>query len=88
VLNDFLDSRDDLETVKPQFGTVAFPRLKRGSVDALCNLLGEKYETTVVPGKFFEMPDHFRIGIGCDSEMLRAGLERLGKALDELSDSQ
>jgi aspartate/methionine/tyrosine aminotransferase len=87
-LNDFLASRDDIETVRPQFGTVAFPRLKRGSVDALCNLLCEKYETTVVPGKFFEMPDHFRIGIGCDSEMLAAGLERLGKALDELSGKQ
>jgi len=83
-LNNFLDSRDDLETVRPKFGTVVFPRLKRGSVDALCNLLREKYETTVVPGKFFEMPEHFRLGIGCDSEMLAAGLERLGKALDEL----
>jgi hypothetical protein len=85
VLNAFLDSRDDLETVRPQFGTVAFPRLKRGSMDALCKLLREKYETAVVPGKFFEMPGHFRIGIGGDSQVLAAGLERLGQALDELA---
>ncbi|MGA9770588.1 MAG: aminotransferase class I/II-fold pyridoxal phosphate-dependent enzyme [Blastocatellia bacterium] len=83
LLDHFLDSRDDIEAVRPQFGTVVSPRLKRGSVDALCLLLREKYETTVVPGHFFEMPEHFRIGIGCDTDMLAAGLERLGAALDE-----
>jgi aspartate/methionine/tyrosine aminotransferase len=85
VLDSFLDSRDDLETAKPQFGTVAFPRLKRGSVDEMCNLLRDKYETMVVPGKFFEMPQHFRIGIGGDPGTLAAGLARLGAALDELA---
>lgn len=85
LLNRFFDSRDDLEIVRPEFGTVAFPRLKRGNVDELCTLLRDKYDTTVVPGKFFEMPDHFRIGIGGDSDALRAGLDRLGAALDELA---
>jgi aspartate/methionine/tyrosine aminotransferase len=85
LIDRFLDSRDDLEVVRPPFGTVVFPRLKRTSVDALCRLLRDKYETTVVPGKFFEMPNHFRLGIGCDSGMLASGLERLGEALDELS---
>ncbi len=80
----FLDSREDLEVFRPPFGTIVFPRLKRGSVDELCNLLRTKYETTVVPGKFFDMPDHFRIGIGGDLEPLEEGLRRLGLALDEL----
>ncbi|MEK6289513.1 MAG: pyridoxal phosphate-dependent aminotransferase [Acidobacteriota bacterium] len=84
LLDQFLDSRDDLEAVRPPFGTVVAPRLRRGSVEELCALLREKYETSVVPGRFFEMPDHIRIGIGCDSEMLAGGLERLGAALDEL----
>ena len=35
VLNAFLQSRDDLECVRPEFGTVAFPKLRKGSVDAL-----------------------------------------------------
>jgi len=61
-----------------------FPRLKRGSVDQLCSLLHAKYETTVVPGRFFEMPDHFRVGIGGETETFAAGLEHLGKALDML----
>jgi len=51
----------------------------------LCRILREKYETSVVPGNFFEMPEHFRIGISGDTNQLNAGLERLGKALDEIS---
>ena len=38
-----------------------------------------------MPGRFFEMPQHFRIGIGCETAMLKEGLERLGKALDEIA---
>jgi aspartate/methionine/tyrosine aminotransferase len=84
VLWKFLDARKDLEISKPPFGTVVFPRLKRGSVDEMSDLLRTKYETTVVPGRFFDMPDHFRIGIGGDLEPLEEGLRRLGQALDEL----
>ena len=51
----------------------------------MCCLLREEYETSVVPGKFFEMPDHIRIGIGCDSTMLAGGVQRLSIALDELN---
>jgi aspartate/methionine/tyrosine aminotransferase len=80
----FLDAREDLEVFRPPFGTIVFPRLKRGSVDQMCDLLRTKYETTVVPGRFFDMPDHFRIGIGGELEPLEEGLRRLGLALDEL----
>lgn len=83
LLNSFFNSRDDLDWMEHRFGTVSFPRLKQGDVDALRTLLREKYETSVVPGRFFEMPQHFRIGIGCDTATLATGLERLGRALDE-----
>jgi aspartate/methionine/tyrosine aminotransferase len=56
--------------------------VKNCSVDALCDLLREKYKTTVVPGRFFELPDHFRIGLGCEIEIFAAGIKRLGAALD------
>jgi aspartate/methionine/tyrosine aminotransferase len=84
LLNSFFDSRDELDWLPHRFGTVSFPRLKQGSADELCALLSRKYETSAVPGHFFEMPRHFRIGLGCDTETLKEGLERLGRALDEL----
>jgi aspartate/methionine/tyrosine aminotransferase len=83
LLDSFLDSRTDLECFRPPAGTVVFPRLPRGEPEMFFKLLREKYETSVVPGAFFESPRHFRLGIGGATENLRAGLERLGAALDE-----
>ena len=85
LLDAFLDSRSDLDCFRPAAGTVMFPRLKHGDPEALFALLREKYETTVVPGRFFEMPQHFRLGISGATEELRGGLERLGAALDEIA---
>lgn len=85
LLNAFFDSRDDLEVVKPLYGTTAFPRLLNSDAEKFFSLLREKYETSVVPGRFFYAENHFRIGITCDTEMLREGLERLSEALDEIA---
>jgi aspartate/methionine/tyrosine aminotransferase len=85
VIDSFLDSRSDLECFRPPAGTVFFPRLIHGDPDAFFILLREKYETTIVPGTFFEMPQHFRIGIGGETAGLRAGLERLSAALDAIA---
>ena len=83
LLDSFLDTRRDLECFRPPAGTVVFPRLPHGrDPEAFFQLLREKFETSVVPGSFFEMPRHFRIGIGSDTPTLRAALERLGCALD------
>lgn len=85
ILQQFLTSRHDLLAIPAEQGTTAFPQLASGKVDALCQLLREKYQTSVVPGRFFEMPDHFRIGIGGRTDLLEEGLKRLGKALDEIA---
>ncbi len=85
LLDQFLNSRTDLELLRPPAGTVIFPRVTTGNTGKFIELLRAKYETEVVPGRFFEMPDHFRLGIGGDTEMLRAGLERLSSALDEFA---
>lgn len=83
LLARFLDSRPDLQVMRPGFGTVVFPRWAGGDTGRLCDLLRTKYETTVVPGRFFGLTDHFRIGIGGETDMLSAGLERLAAALDD-----
>ncbi len=83
ILEAFLDSRADLECFRPAAGSVYFPRLSEGDPEAFFKLLRERYETSVVPGAFFESPRHFRLGIGGETAALRAGLERLSAALDE-----
>lgn len=85
LLDAFLDSRDDLECVRPVGGSTVFPRLRSGDSERFATLLRDKYETSVVPGRFFGMPQHFRIGISGHTEELRGGLERLSAALDEFS---
>jgi aspartate/methionine/tyrosine aminotransferase len=85
LLKEFFKSRRDLLAIWPEAGTIAFPQLSSGHGDAFCQLLREKYETSVVPGRFFEEPEHFRIGVGGNTDDLREGLTRIGAALDELA---
>jgi aspartate/methionine/tyrosine aminotransferase len=85
LLRNFLSGRDDLDFFWPEFGTVVFPRLIRGSVDDLCNLLHSDFETSVVPGRFFEYPDRFRIGVGFAPSAVRESLDRLGQGLERYS---
>jgi aspartate/methionine/tyrosine aminotransferase len=80
--NAFLASRPQLECAPLDGGMIAFPRLRDGGVEALCDRLRDEHGTTVVPGRFFGAPEHFRLAIGCAPETLAGGLEGLGRALD------
>ena len=82
LLHGFLKSRNDLDYFWPEHGTVVFPRLKHGDVDSMCKLLRSEFETGVVPGSFFEMPDRFRMGVGGTTELVRESLEQFGRGLD------
>ncbi len=85
TLDAFFEGRSDLDVFRSNWGTVIFPKLRHGLVTEFCKLLRTKYETSVVPGHFFEMPEHFRVGIGGDPEMTTKGLDQLSKALDEFA---
>ena len=85
LANAFFTSRSDLEVAPMVHNVTAFPRLLSGDVDGLHGLLRERYDTAIVPGRFFGLADHFRIGIGGPTEMVEEGLARLGAALDELA---
>jgi aspartate/methionine/tyrosine aminotransferase len=39
LLNEFLDTRDDLEVVRPEFGTVMFPRVRDGSSETAVSIV-------------------------------------------------
>jgi aspartate/methionine/tyrosine aminotransferase len=82
LLSAFLDEhRAELSAPPTQYGTTAFIRLLRGGVDAFAARLRSEFQTTVVPGRFFEMPEHFRVGMGVNTGMFREGLRRIGLAL-------
>jgi hypothetical protein len=87
ALNAFYRARGDLEWTEHRAGTVSFPRLRRGGVSRLRRLLAADGATDVVPGAFFGMPDHFRIGLAADPAAFAAGLEHLGRGLDRLEAS-
>ncbi|HJZ82016.1 MAG TPA: aminotransferase class I/II-fold pyridoxal phosphate-dependent enzyme [Pyrinomonadaceae bacterium] len=86
VLNDFFDAREELQVVRAPHGTTAFPLLRKGRVDDLWTLLHDKYDTSFVPGRFFESEQHLRLGMCAEPDLFREGVRRLGQALDELGD--
>jgi aspartate/methionine/tyrosine aminotransferase len=82
LLNSFLAAHTKhLETEPSRLGTTVAPRLRAGRADDFCNLLRNEFETTVVPGHFFEAPEHFRIGIGGPTDTLEQGLAQISSAL-------
>ena len=83
LANTFFASRDDLDASRFETGITAFPRYA-GDVDRLNLLVRDKYETSIVPGRWFGLENHFRVGIGGPTEIVEEGLARLGAAMDEL----
>ena len=81
MVNEFLSEHPELDCEPAIFGTTVFPRLRDGNVTNLISLLRGEFETSVVPGDFFEAPQHFRIGYCGATETLQGGLERIGSAL-------
>jgi aspartate/methionine/tyrosine aminotransferase len=57
--------------------------LRDSNADVFLERLRTEFDTSVVPGRYFEMPDHFRIGMGVNTEMFAEGLDRIGRALGD-----
>jgi aspartate/methionine/tyrosine aminotransferase len=79
----FVAEHPSLSWTPPVAGTVAFLHY-RGDVDDLVHRLETHHDTTVAPGRFFGDPAGFRIGFGMATEVLREGLERVGKAISNV----
>ena len=71
LFNAFVAGRDDLDCAPAEHGITAFPRWAGGDTQRLDDHLREQYDTAVVPGRWFEMPDHFRVGFGLATERVR-----------------
>ncbi len=76
-----LGGHDRLDQTIFDHGTTVFPRLLDEDGDSLAARLRTDVDTGVVPGRFFGMPQHIRIGLGGDVAMTRTALERLAEAL-------
>jgi aspartate/methionine/tyrosine aminotransferase len=81
LLRDFLVQQSVLTAVWTDWGTTSFVQLPDGNADDFLERLREEFDTSAVPGRFFEMPDYFRIGMGMNTEMFAQGLDRIGRAL-------
>src|SRR5947207_9244153 len=81
LLREFLKQQSALSAVETEWGTTSFPRLVNGNADAFLERLRTEFDTSAVPGRFFEMPEHFRIGMGVNTEMFAEGLNRISRAL-------
>jgi len=66
IMDDFFLRQVDLFTwVKPQAGTMAFPRYHGGDIESLCDKLVHQAGVLLLPGSAYDDPDnHFRIGLG------------------------
>ena len=82
--SDFVMARADLECMPAEHGITAFPRWSSGDTQRLDDHLRAAYDASVVAGRWFEMPEHFRVGFGMRVEDFEEGLSRLGAALDDL----
>ncbi|MDP6539225.1 MAG: pyridoxal phosphate-dependent aminotransferase [Planctomycetota bacterium] len=71
-----------IEAVVPDHGIIAFPRVV-GVEDtaSLVRFLQDEWQVDVVPGEFFGLPGHLRVGCGVPTETLREGLRRLGEGI-------
>lgn len=83
ILREFLESRDDLDYYWPEYGTIVFPRLRAGNADVICEMLRSQFDISVAPGRFFEMPDRIRIGVGLATEAIQDALQQLSRGLDQ-----
>jgi aspartate/methionine/tyrosine aminotransferase len=84
LFNAFVDLRSDLQCGPAAHGITAFPRWSGGDTRRLDDHLRGAYDTAIVPGRWFEMPEHFRVGFGLPTSEFEQALACLGRGLDDL----
>ncbi len=83
LLVEFVASEEKLRWVEPAGGVVCFPRLVggRGNGDEFSSELLSEAGIRIVPGSFFEAPEHFRLGYAVPTETLVQALEAVHSLL-------
>ncbi len=82
----FLDEHADLlDCVVPRRAMKVFPRLRNEADSEPLHDWLRGRDTSIVPGKFFEEPRHFRLGFAVRPEDVAAGLRHLSEGLRRLT---
>ncbi len=86
LVREFLAAHtDELECFMPAHSMTVFPRLRRHTDSQPLHDRLRAFETSIVPGKFFELPQHFRLGFAVQPEDVAVGLQNLARVLRELA---
>ncbi len=84
LVGNFIAGEPKLSWVEPAGGVVCFPRLEAGrSGDEFSQRLRLEAEVSVVPGSFFELREHFRLGYAVSSAQLAKALEAIHSLLQK-----
>jgi hypothetical protein len=82
LVRDFLAAHGDwLQAVLPAHTMMAFPRLLREDDSQALHDRLRRLDTSIVPGRFFDHPRHFRLGFAVRPADVAEGLRRLSAAL-------
>ena len=81
VIDDLFEHHADLFSwIRPRAGSMAFPRLLKGDVEAFCDELVRKAGVLLLPGSMYDdSHNHFRLGLG--RRNLPQAVERLEEYL-------
>jgi len=84
MLREVLEAQSRLEYFWPEHGTVVFPKVVGMKPAEFVARLRSDYELSVVPGEFFEEPQRVRIGVGGTTQSVKAALQQLQRAVNEM----
>lgn len=81
VMDEFFAHHSSLFTwIRPQAGSMGFPKLLKGDVEEFCDTLVKKAGVLLLPGTMYDdTENHFRVGLG--RKNLPQAIERLEKYL-------
>jgi aspartate/methionine/tyrosine aminotransferase len=78
----WLAETPEVVSTEPALGITAFPRVVGVSdTEALARHLVERFDVGIVPGEFFGMPGHVRVGFGMEPARLAPALARLREGI-------
>ncbi len=82
LVHEFLrEHAEELDCVVPERSMKVFPRLRNGEDSQPLHDRLRELDTSIVPGRFFESPRHFRLGFAVLPEDVAEGLRNLSRVL-------